>query len=92
MRPSDAALPRGLPHCGMSSEAPSFDVRKGQAPEALSREEFGQRFRLRFYDPAFDPEATFTVRGGSVASLVVSSEEKFNGDRAMPLAPVSTRK
>lgn len=31
-------------------------VRTGQAPEGLSREQFGARFRLMFYDPAFDHE------------------------------------
>ncbi|MCY7316214.1 MAG: flavodoxin family protein [Rubrivivax sp.] len=30
--------------------------RKGQAPATLSREAFGQRFRDRFYDPAFEAE------------------------------------
>ena len=29
-------------------------VRKGQGDTTLSREEFGKRFRTRFYDPAFD--------------------------------------
>jgi len=29
-------------------------VRKGQGNPKLSREEFGKRFRARFYDPAFD--------------------------------------
>ncbi len=29
-------------------------VRKGQGDTKLSREEFGKRFRARFYDPAFD--------------------------------------
>lgn len=33
-----------------------IDVRTGQAPPAHSREEFGQRFRARFYDPAFRAE------------------------------------
>ncbi|RYF38065.1 MAG: flavodoxin family protein, partial [Comamonadaceae bacterium] len=31
-------------------------VRKGQAPAALTREEFRRRFRMRFYDPAFRGE------------------------------------
>ena len=30
-------------------------VRKGQGDTKLSREEFGKRFRGRFYDPAFEP-------------------------------------
>jgi multimeric flavodoxin WrbA len=29
------------------------DVRKGQAPEQLTREQFGERFRQSFFDPAF---------------------------------------
>ena len=32
------------------------DVRKGQAPPAHSREQFRERFRARFFDPAFRPE------------------------------------
>ncbi len=32
------------------------DVRKGQAPPALSRETFRERFRARFFDPAFRVE------------------------------------
>jgi len=32
-------------------------VRKGQAPPAMSREAFGERFRQAFDDPAFDAEA-----------------------------------
>jgi multimeric flavodoxin WrbA len=30
-------------------------VRKGQAPDLMARDEFGRRFRERFYDPAFRP-------------------------------------
>lgn len=33
-----------------------IDVRKGQAPAAHTREEFGRRFRARFHDPAFRAE------------------------------------
>jgi multimeric flavodoxin WrbA len=32
------------------------DVRKGQAPPAHTREQFRERFRARFFDPAFRPE------------------------------------
>lgn len=32
------------------------DVRTGQAPPAHTREEFGRRFRARFFDPAFRAE------------------------------------
>ncbi|HEX6706102.1 MAG TPA: flavodoxin family protein [Albitalea sp.] len=31
-------------------------VRTGQAPTPVSREDFGERFRRRFFDPAFDRE------------------------------------
>jgi multimeric flavodoxin WrbA len=31
-------------------------IRTGQAPDTLTREQFQQRFNLRFYDPAFDAE------------------------------------
>ena len=31
------------------------EVRKGQAPDNMSREEFGARFRMQFYDPAYRP-------------------------------------
>ena len=31
-------------------------IRKGQAPPPLARAEFGKRFQLRFYDPAFEAE------------------------------------
>jgi multimeric flavodoxin WrbA len=33
-----------------------IDVRKGQAPPAHTREEFRERFRARFFDPAFRSE------------------------------------
>lgn len=36
------------------TEATQPIVRKGQGDPTLSREEFGKRFRARFYDPAFD--------------------------------------
>lgn len=32
------------------------DVRKGQAPQTLDRRSFGERYRSRFCDPAFDAE------------------------------------
>jgi multimeric flavodoxin WrbA len=38
------------------------DVRTGQAPPGLTREEFGERFRRRFYDPAFDAERDAIAR------------------------------
>jgi hypothetical protein len=37
-------------------------VRKGQVTERLTRLEFGERFRERFYDPAFEPEVDAIAR------------------------------
>lgn len=42
-------------------------VRKGQVPPALSREEFGKRFRTRFYDPAFRGEDAAIERLEAIA-------------------------
>jgi multimeric flavodoxin WrbA len=39
-----------------SDPKPSPVVRKGQAPEGLTREAFGERFRQAFFDPAFEVE------------------------------------
>lgn len=43
------------------------DVRKGQAPPELSREEFGARFRQSFYDPAFRKEKDSIARLEEIA-------------------------
>ncbi|WP_427185146.1 flavodoxin family protein [Bordetella bronchialis] len=43
------------------------DVRKGQAPEKLSREEFRQRYMRRFYDPAFRAEQAAIDRLEAIA-------------------------
>ena len=32
------------------------DIRTGQAPPPLTREQFHERFQVRFYDPAFEGE------------------------------------
>lgn len=42
-------------------------VRKGQVPPALTREQFGQRFRMRFYDPAFRGEDAAIERLEAIA-------------------------
>jgi len=34
--------------------ADKIQAHKGQAPEKLGREAFGERFREQFYDPRFD--------------------------------------
>jgi multimeric flavodoxin WrbA len=43
------------------------DVRKGQAPAPLDREQFGERFRQLFFDPAFDRERDALVRIEEIA-------------------------
>jgi len=42
-------------------------VRKGQAPGALSRDAFRERFRARFFDPAFRPEDAAIARLEEIA-------------------------
>jgi multimeric flavodoxin WrbA len=43
------------------------EVRKGQAPDHLSRDEFGRRFRGQFVDPAFRAEGEALVRVEEIA-------------------------
>ena len=43
------------------------DVRKGQAPDSLSRDEFGRRFRGQFVDPAYRSEDEALVRIEEIA-------------------------
>jgi multimeric flavodoxin WrbA len=45
------------------------DVRKGQAPDPLPRDEFGERFRQRFVDPAFQAEREAIGRLEQIAWL-----------------------
>jgi multimeric flavodoxin WrbA len=47
--------------------APPAAVRKGQAPGAISREEFGERFRAEFFDPRFDAEREAIARLEEIA-------------------------
>jgi multimeric flavodoxin WrbA len=42
-------------------------IRTGQAPAALTREQFRSRFNGRFYDPAFDPERDAIARLEAIA-------------------------
>jgi len=42
-------------------------VRTGQAPDPLTREAFGERYRRRFADPAFDPEREAIARLEAIA-------------------------
>ena len=41
---------------GIAHTWPMTEIRKGQAPEPLTRVQFHERFVVRFYDPAFDKE------------------------------------
>jgi len=43
------------------------EVRKGQAPDRLSRDEFGRRFRGQFVDPAYQAEGDALVRIEEIA-------------------------
>ena len=44
-----------------------IDVRKGQAPPVLTREEFGRRFRAPYFDPLFTIEAEAIARLEEIA-------------------------
>src|SRR3981081_3061621 len=55
------------------------DVRKGQAPPELSRDEFGKRFRLSFYDPAFLKEKD------SIARLEAIAWDAYHDERKSPI-------
>jgi multimeric flavodoxin WrbA len=51
-------------------------VRKGQAPQALSREAFGERFRRSFYDPAYEIERDALGRIEAIAWHAYSEGRK----------------
>jgi multimeric flavodoxin WrbA len=55
------------------------EVRKGQAPEPLDRQAFGQRFRNRFVDPAFRAEDDAIERLAQIAF------EAYDEGRKAPL-------
>ena len=55
------------------------DVRKGQAPDPLEREEFGRRFRASFVDPAFRAEDV------SIAKLEAIAWDAFHEGRKAPI-------
>ncbi|HEY4066826.1 MAG TPA: flavodoxin family protein [Burkholderiaceae bacterium] len=57
-------------------------IRKGQAPAQLSRDEFGARFRARFYDPAFQTERDAIARLEEIAWGAFSDERKSPVTRA----------
>ena len=50
--------------------------RKGQAPPHISREEFHDRFTMRFYDPAFDSERDTIARLEEIACQAFSAGRK----------------
>ena len=60
-------------------------IRKGQAPKQLTRAEFGERFRIRFYDPAFKAE------GDSIARLEEIAWEAFKDGRKSPISKPAGR-
>ena len=62
-----------------SDASEASDVRKGQAPEKLSREEFGRRFRASFVDPAFRAE------DAGIARLETIAWAAFDEGRKAPL-------
>lgn len=53
-----------------------MDVRKGQAPQPLTREEFGRRFRQQFDDPLFDAESDSVARLEAIAWQAYSDARK----------------
>jgi multimeric flavodoxin WrbA len=69
------------PLAGLTPEqlAAAHDVRKGQAPEKLSREEFRRRYMEQFTDPAFGQESEALRR------IEVIAWEAFQEGRKSPL-------
>ena len=47
--------------------AHKIEIRKGQAPDMLEREAFGERFRGQFFDPSFDEERDAIARLEAIA-------------------------
>ena len=54
-------------------------IRTGQAPAPLTREQFQERFNVRFYDPVFDAERD------AIARLEVIAWEALQDGRKAPL-------
>lgn len=73
-----------------------YTIRKGQGPGKLSREEFGRRFRERFFDPAFDVERESIARLEAIAwqaycdSRKAPSTVPAGPGYADPAYPIST--
>ena len=57
---------------------PSPDIRKGMPSPELSREQFDQRFRSRFFDPAFAPLAR------EIQALADVAWDAYSDDRKAP--------
>jgi multimeric flavodoxin WrbA len=55
-----------------------MDVRKGQGPEKLAREEFSRRFRQQFYDPSF------AAAEDAVAALEEIAWKNYQASRKSP--------
>ena len=55
------------------------DVRTGQVPPPLTREAFGERFRLNFYDPAY------AVEGEAIARLEAIAWDAHQQGRKAPI-------
>jgi multimeric flavodoxin WrbA len=53
-----------------------MNVRKGQAPPMLKRDDFHRRFMQSFYDPAFDAEAAAIARLEEIAWQAYQQERK----------------
>ena len=51
--------------------------RKGQAPPQLTRKQFGERFRLQFFDPAYEKEKDALERIEKVAWDVYKDDRKW---------------
>ena len=71
-------------------------IRKGQAPDALSRADFGDRFQRRYVDPAYRPEQAAIDRLEAIAWQALQDGRKAPSTRlagcgfADPSYPVST--
>ena len=71
-------------------------IRKGQAPDALSRSEFGERFQRRYVDPAYRPEQAAIDRLEGIAWEALQDGRKAPSTRpagrgfADPSYPIST--
>lgn len=55
---------------------PDVEVRKGQVPQPLTREEFGKRFQVKFYDPAYLAESAAIARLEEIAWNAHTQERK----------------